>query len=118
MPDDIRVDWDEAALHDLTHNPDGELGQTAMRTIGEVVTAGAKRRALKRTGRMRDEIHYEVGADEYGLYADIISPATNPDDGFPYPLMHERSGKVRDRRPHRSLRPALKDVKLLDGRDV
>jgi hypothetical protein len=122
LPLGTTLDWDEAALFEFEHNPDGELGITLMHLIGEVVVAGAKKRALVRKdrypggspiGQMRAEIRYHVGTDAGGLYCDIISPATNPDDGFPYPLMHEGK-KVRDRRPHRSLRPALRDIKYIE----
>jgi hypothetical protein len=110
----VVVEWNTTQLAEFERNPHGELGRTLMRAIGEIVTEGAKRRALKRTGRMAAEITFEVGADETGVYTDVLSPALNPVDNFPYPIMHERK-KPRDRRPHRSLVPALQDVKKLPG---
>jgi len=108
------VEWDLAQLAEFERNPDGELGRGLMEVIGQGVEDAAKRKALRRTGRMADAITHEVGSDADGLYADIISPATDPKTGFPYPVTHE-GAKVRDRRPHRSLRPALDEIPHIIG---
>jgi len=109
------IEWNLLETEEFFHNPDGELGRSLMRALGEVVVAGAKRRALKRTGRMQREITYRVGTDEISVYTDVISPATDPrSHNFPYPVVHEGK-KVRDRRPHRSLRPALNDIKKIQA---
>ena len=113
----VIIDWDESQVRRFMADPNGELGETLMRALGEIVTEGAKKRALVRTGRMRDEIRFEVGRDEAGVFTDVISPATNPKTGFPYPYVHEGPTRViRDRRPHRSLRPALRDIRKIETR--
>jgi hypothetical protein len=103
---DVIIDWDDAQLAEFIRDPNGELGIHLMDYLGDIVVAGAKRRALKRTGRMASEIHKQLGTDAAGVYADIISPVY-------YARFHE-GRKVRDRRPHRSLRPALNDVKKIE----
>jgi hypothetical protein len=111
----VVVDWNEAQVAEFIGDPNGELGRTLMTALGEIVTAGAKRRALVRTGRMRDEIRYEVGRDEAGVYTDVISPVQNPKTGVQYAYFHEGPTRViRDRRPHRSLRPALRDIRKIE----
>jgi len=107
------LQWDEAELEVMFGDREGAL-HGLMDAIGEIVTLGAKRRAERRTGRMAAEITYVVGEDPAGVYVDIMSPALAPKTGFPYPVVHE-GRKVRDRRPHRSLRPALLDIKRLLG---
>lgn len=108
----VIIEWDTTQVDHFLKDPNGELGVTLMRALGEVVTAGAKRRALRRTGRMASEITFTVGRDEAGVYTDVLSPARDPRTGFPYPIVHE-GRKVRDRRPHRSLRPALRDIRKI-----
>jgi hypothetical protein len=66
----------------------------------------------RRTGAMVRAMKYSLGKDEAGMYADIISPVQNPKTGMPYAIVHEGK-KVRDRRPHRSLRPALRDIRKI-----
>jgi len=103
---DIIIDWDDAQLAEWMRDPNGDLGVQLMETLGDYVVSGAKRRALKRTGRMASEIYKQMGTDAAGVYVDIISPVY-------YARFHE--GKhVRDRRPHRSLRPALNDVRRIE----
>jgi hypothetical protein len=106
----VVIEWDELAYQDFLRNPTGPLGYELMDRLAEVVLAGAKARALRRTGNMIDAMTYELGSDEFGMYADIISPVQDPKTGFPYAMVHEGK-RVRDRRPHRSLRPALADVR-------
>jgi hypothetical protein len=108
MPGDFVVEVDHLALAAFLDNPHGTLALDVMTPIAEVVKNGAKRRAEVRTGRMRDSCRYSIAHDEAGVYADVGYTAVN-DKGFPYPLVHE-DRRVRDRRPHRSLRPALNDV--------
>ncbi len=108
----VVIEWDETQVEHFLSDPNGELGETLMRALGEVVTAGAKRRALRRTGRMQSEITYRVGRDEAGVYTDVASPVRDPRTGVPYAVFHE-GRKVRDRRPHRSLRPALRDIRKI-----
>jgi len=102
----FRLDLNERELRDLLTDPSGPVARDLLVDVGEIVTAGAKRRARVRTGRMRSEIHYEVGRDDRGLYVDIVSPARNRADGFPYPVVIESK-----RRKKRSLRPALRDIR-------
>lgn len=109
---EVYVDWNLAEVYRYLHEPNGPLGVELLTKLAEVVLAGAKRRALRRTGRMIDEMHFELGTDEPGIYADIISPVQNLKTGFPYALMHEKR-KPRDRRPHRSLVPALRDIRKI-----
>ena len=113
----VVIDWDETQVRHFMADPNGELGRTLMEALGEIVLAGAKRRALRRTGRMVNAMRSEVGGDEAGVYTDVISPAVNPKTGFPYPYVHEGPTRVlRDRRPHRSLRPALRDIRKIETR--
>ena len=66
---------------------------------------------------MIDAMKYEVGRDEAGVYTDVISPVQNPKTGFGYAIMHEGPTRIiRDRRPHRSLRPALRDIRKIEAR--
>jgi hypothetical protein len=113
---EVLIEWNQIEVERFLHDPNGELGRGLMAKLGEVVLAGAKRRALRRTGRMANEMFFKVDTDARGVYTDIISPAQNEKSGFHYPLMHERK-KVRDRRPHRSLRPALADIRKILTRD-
>jgi len=106
---DIAIIWDQYEFDAFSRNPDGPLGRDLMEVIGEGVVEIAKQKALRRTGRMASQITHQVDADSTGLYADIISPATDPKTGFPYPMAHEGS-HPRDRRPHRSLKPALDEI--------
>jgi hypothetical protein len=107
------LQWDEAELAAEFDDREGVL-KGLMTAIGEVVVLGAKRRAERRTGTMQRDIAYAVLEDEAGIYVDIYSPARAPKTGFPYPIVHEGK-KIRDRRPHRSLRPALTDIKKILG---
>jgi hypothetical protein len=104
----VVIEWDPYALKNFQDNAHGPFSP-ALRALGEIVTRGAKARAEVRTGRMRSEITYVLHSEPGGCSVEIISPAVNPADGFPYPIVHE-GRHVRDRRPHRSLRPALMDV--------
>jgi len=110
----IRLEWNLGALERFMHSPAGGFRPGADK-LAAVVVAGAKARALVRTGRMKDEITAEILPGPNGLLIRIISPATNPADGFNYPLVHERA-HPRDRRPHRSLAPALRDILKVTGR--
>jgi Bacteriophage HK97-gp10, putative tail-component len=110
----VVIEWDETQVHRFLAEPNGELGRDLMEALGQVVEDGAKRRALRRTGRMQAAIMHEVGADTAGVYVDIVSPVQDPRSGFPYATVHEGS-KVRDRRPHRSLRPALRDIRTIEA---
>jgi hypothetical protein len=113
MPrDPVVLEWDERQLDHFLKDPTGELGVELMTKLAEVVLEGARQRALTRTGRMRNEMKFTIGRDEQGLHADIISPVQNPKSGFPYALAHEGK-KTRDRRPHRSLKPALRDIRKI-----
>jgi hypothetical protein len=111
----VIVDWNQAQVAEFMGDPNGELGRTLMTALGEIVTAGAKRRALRRTGRMADEMRFWVDRDEAGIYTDVGTTAANLKTGFPYPYVHEGPTRViRDRRPHRSLRPALRDIRKIE----
>jgi hypothetical protein len=110
----VIIEWHEATVRQFLAEPDGELGQTLMRALGEVVTEGAKRRALRRTGKMADEMQFWVDGDTEGVYCDVGTTAASP-KGFPYPYVHEGPTRViRDRRAHRSLRPALRDIRNIE----
>ncbi len=111
----VIIDWDESQVRQFLASPNGPLGRDLMDALGQIVEAGAKRRALRRTGAMQAAITHVVGADAAGVYTDIISPVQNPKTGFPYAIVHE-GRKVRDRRPHRSLRPALRDIRKIETR--
>ncbi len=111
----VIIDWDESQVREFLNSPNGELGRTLMAALGEIVLAGARRRALRRTGRMAAAMRTQVGRDEAGVYTDVISPVQDPRTGFPYAVVHE-GRKVRDRRPHRSLRPALRDIRKIETR--
>ena len=111
----VVIDWDETQVREFMADPNGELGRTLMEALGGIVLEGAKRRALRRTGRMIDAMKYEVGRDEAGVYTDVISPVQNEKTGFPYAIMHEGPTRIiRDRRVHRSLRPALRDIRKIE----
>jgi len=107
-----KVEWNVEAVHEFVDDPTGELGRTLMHALGEVVLAGAQRRCLRRTGAMQEAMRFEVDTDEWGIFTAVISPVQNKKSGFPYAIMHEAK-KVRDRRPHRSLVPALRDIKKI-----
>ena len=47
----VVIDWDESQVREFMDDPNGELGRTLMEALGEIVLEGAKRRALRRTGR-------------------------------------------------------------------
>ncbi len=115
----VVIDWDETQVHRFIASPNGELGRDLMAALGEIVLAGAKSRSLKwhggGTGRMVEAMRSVVGTDEAGVYADVISPAQNPKSGFPYPITIE-GRKIRARRPHRTLRPALRDIRKIETR--
>ena len=111
----VELEWNEAAVREFTHDPNSDLGERLLRRCGEIVLAGAKRRALKRTGRMADAMYFEVGTGPEGLSVAIISPAEDPrSHNFPYAIVHE-GAHVRDRRAHRSLRPALLDIRHIEA---
>jgi hypothetical protein len=106
------VELDQTVIAEMFRNPEGPL-RGVMERCGGIVEIGAKRRVEKRTGRSAAEIHAgPVAVDDRGLYIDVISPARAPKTGFPYPTVHE-GRRVRDRRAHRSLKPALNDLKKL-----
>jgi len=107
---DVTIEWNDSEVRDWLHDPNGDLGRQLMDVLGRHVLDGARRRALRRTGRMIAEMRYETGTDLQGVYTDVISPVRNPVTGFPYAIVHERK-KPRDRRPHRSLAPALNDIR-------
>jgi hypothetical protein len=109
---EVTIEWSEREVRRFSREPNGDLALQLFRKLAEVVLAGAKRRALVRTGDMRNDMEYRIGTDDVGLYADVISPVQNPKTGFPYALMHERR-KPKDRRPHRSLAPALNDIRKI-----
>lgn len=108
----VIIEWDETQVKRFTADPDGPLGVELMHRLAQVVLEGAKRRALVRSGRMRDAMTYIVDRDEHGLFAAVISPVQNPKSGMPYAFAHE-GRKTRDRRPHRSLKPALRDIRKI-----
>src|SRR5216683_2412149 len=80
----VILEWDTFALENFYRNPTGPLGTELMDRLAAVVLAGAKRRALRRTGNMIDAMRYELGEDEFGQYADVLSPVQDPATGFPY----------------------------------
>jgi|SRR5215471_8650257 len=112
MTGPVLVQWHEAEVRRFLDDPNGPLGVDLMRALGEVVLEGARRRALRRTGAMIKAMRYDVMRDEQGLLVRISSPVQNPKSGFPYAQAHERK-KTRDRRPHRSLKPALRDIRKI-----
>src|SRR5262249_52733984 len=107
----VIIEWDEAEVERFLEDPDGPLGVELLTRLGEVVLEGARRRALRRTGQMADAMYFQAGRDEDGMFVGVYSPATSP-RGFPYPIVHE-GRRVRDRRAHRSLRPALRDIRQI-----
>jgi hypothetical protein len=109
----VILEWNESQVREFLREPRGTLAKDLMEALGQVVEQGAKKRALYRTGRMQEAITHRVGADSESLYADIISPVQDRRTGFPYATVHE-GRKVRDRRPHRSLRPALRDIRRIE----
>lgn len=105
------VQWNDVEYVKMLHDEFGPLGPVLNRA-GAIVMAGAKRRALKRTGKMAAEIFYQVGSDATSVYVDVRSPVRSKSRSFPYASVHE-GRHVRDRRAHRSLKPALNDLKRL-----
>lgn len=108
----VVIEWNTTQVKRFLDDPNGELGVQLMHRLARVVLDGARQRALSRTGRMRSEMTYIVDRDEQGLFAAIISPVQNPKTGFPYAIAHEAK-RIRDRRPHRSLKPALRDIRKI-----
>jgi len=109
----VEVTFNPAVLYGMTHSPRG-VGAVVCSAAGRTVAAGAKRRALRRTGRMADEITWRLVIGAEGVSVQVISPARDPKTGFPYPIVHEVR-HPRDRRPHRSLVPALADIARVPG---
>ena len=91
----VSLVFDEAALAELLHGPDGPVARDLQRK-GEIVTQGAKRRAPvspagsngRPSGYLRSQIYWRLGVDSLGIYVDVFSPATTP-DGAPYGLFVE-----------------------------
>jgi len=108
----VVIEWNPLEVDLYLKEPNGPLGEGLMHALGAIVAEGAKRRALRRTGKMADEMTFTVDRDEIGVYTDVYSAARS-DAGFPYPIVHE-GAKVRDRRAHRSLRPALRDIRNIE----
>ena len=109
---EVIIEWDDREIRRFTREPNGDLALQLFRKLAEVVLLGAKRRALVRTGDMKNDMQYRIDTDEIGLCADVFSPVQNPKTGFPYAIMHERR-KPKDRRPHRSLAPSLNDIRKI-----
>lgn len=105
----LQVRWYESRRRRFFDEPEGEVGRKILARAGRIAAEGAKRRALKRTGRMAEGIDYAVVKLDGKLVCVVYSGAVDPKTGFPYPVVHE-GRHVRDRRPHRSLQPALKDI--------
>jgi hypothetical protein len=112
----VEIEWDDAALHEFLNNPAGPLGVELMTRIGEVVAEGARHRQRVRTGNAQKHIGFrvvEVDIDgETVPAAEIYSGARDEKNNFPYPIVHE-GAHPRDRRPHRALRPSLRDIRKL-----
>ena|ERR1035441_7682130 len=109
---EVVIEWDAKEAKRFTSEPNGDLALQLFRKLAEVVLMGAKRRALVLTGDMKNDMTYRIDTDDDGLCVDVISPVQNPKTGFPYAIMHERR-KPKDRRPHRSLAPALNDIRKI-----
>jgi hypothetical protein len=70
---EFRLEFDHGEPDRFLNDPAGgvalDLEKRAQR-----VARSATRRAPKKTGELRSEIRPEMGSDEQGLYADVISP--------------------------------------------
>jgi hypothetical protein len=100
--DPFRLIVNRAELNRLLMSGDSEvaldLAKKAQRVAGS-----ARRRAPRRTGRLKASIGWEIGKDEQGLYADVTSDA-------PYATPVEKGHRTESGTfvsPRRFLRPAL-----------
>ena len=100
--------WDEAAWTEFRTSGAGPTAPL-WHAIGEIVVKGVRRRALVRTGAMRASAQYELTEEADGIGVTVSMPVKDPKTGTEYAIFHERA-KPRDRRPHRSLVPAMGDV--------
>ena len=114
----VVIDWDESQVREFMADPNGELGRTLMEALGEIVLEGAKRRALRGTGRMIDAMKYEVGRDEAGVYTDVISPRAKPEDRVSCTRICTRGRRVSSGTGVRTgpSRPALRDIRKIETR--
>ncbi|MCA1570787.1 MAG: HK97 gp10 family phage protein [Chloroflexi bacterium] len=111
----VRINWHEGALRELTVSPTGPVGRFMQQT-GERVTQEAKRLAPvsprgsngRRSGYLRSQIGWTMGSDGRGVYVDIASPALST-GGAPYGLYQETGTSKMAAQPH--LRPALAVVR-------
>lgn len=119
MPGGMRVSLHEPAIRDLLKSHDGPVARDLI-SRAQRITKEAKRRAPvsprgsngRRSGYLRSQISWEVGADSDGVYVDIATPATTP-QGAPYGLFQEVGTSKMPAQPH--LRPA---VETEMGRDT
>jgi hypothetical protein len=98
--DPFQLVIDRNALNRLLSSETGDIALDLAKKA-QRVAASARRRAPKKTGQLRAAIGWEIGSDEEGVYADIVSPA----DKF-----QERGHRAVDGTrvsPRRYLRPAL-----------
>ena len=111
----IRIEVDDAAIHDLISSPNGPVAK-ALTRAGEIVTQGAKRRAPvsprgshgRPSGYLRSSIGWELRT-EHGLRTRVGSYAiTNDGRDFDYGLAVEVGTRKMAAQPY--LRPALDDL--------
>ena len=98
----FRLELNEHEVRNLLEDPNGPVGRQLLTKAGQVVTAGAKRRARVRTGTARDSMGWQLGQDEQGLYVDIGTV-------FYQRFLEKPARQLK--RPRRALRPALRDLR-------
>ena len=90
-----RVDVHSAEIYAFARGPEsalelrkaGMLLLFAMRRTAPVSDDGSHFRA---PGWLRDHLYLEGGLDERSLWLEVITPAKNPENGFPYGLWYNQ----------------------------
>ena len=95
---EVRIVWDQQALHQLLEGPQGPVAKYLLRLVLRI-EALAKRLCAVDTGRLRSSITHDLGVDGRGLYGMV---GTNVE----YAIFLEFGTRHMRARPF--LRPALR----------
>jgi HK97 gp10 family phage protein len=111
MPGPMRTDLNIAAIDEFVHSATGPVADDLRRRSEQGVREAQRLAPVsphgsdgRPPGYLRDQIHYELGRDEQGLFVAIESPARNA-NGDPYGLFNEVGTDDMAAQPY--LRPAL-----------
>src|ERR1035438_7179 len=67
---EVVIEWDSREVKRFTADPNGDLALQLFRKLADIVLLGAKRRALVRTGEMRNEMTTRIMIDEQAKASD------------------------------------------------